>query len=83
MLLYLTNHVACRQPKTAGVYLMSTMGELAPHSKTYMEVACSYNEPFPIHPFAFRTHAHGHGKCDKAITGSPELINVDLAILEV
>lgn len=50
------------QPKRAGVYLMGTDGEIPPHSTTYMETACSYNEPVVMHPFAYRTHAHTHGR---------------------
>jgi peptidylglycine monooxygenase len=50
------------QSKTAGVYLMGTGGEIAPHSTVYMETACSFNDPIVIHPFAFRTHAHTHGE---------------------
>jgi len=53
--------VLCRQPKRAGVYLMGTDGEIPAHSTTYMETACSYNEPVVMHPFAYRTHAHTHG----------------------
>jgi Copper type II ascorbate-dependent monooxygenase, C-terminal domain len=53
---------SCRQPKRAGVYLMGTGGQIPPHSVTYMETACSYVEPFVMHPFAFRTHAHIHGR---------------------
>lgn len=50
------------QPKRAGVYLMGTFGVIPPHSVTYMEAACSFNEPIELHPFAFRTHAHTHGQ---------------------
>lgn len=50
------------QPKRAGVYLMGTNGEIPAHSTTYMETACSYNEPVVMHPFAYRTHAHTHGR---------------------
>lgn len=50
------------QPKRAGVYLMGTDGEIPAHSTTYMETACSYNEPVVMHPFAYRTHAHTHGR---------------------
>lgn len=50
------------QPKLAGVYLLGTGGEIPGHSTTYMETACSYNEAPVLHPFAFRTHAHSHGR---------------------
>jgi len=55
--------VCCRQPKRAGVYLMGTDGEIPAHSTTYMETACTYNDPVVMHPFAYRTHAHTHGTC--------------------
>ena len=58
----------CRQPKRAGVYLMGTDGEIPPHSTTYLETACSYNEPVVMHPFAYRTHAHTHGTCSSLQT---------------
>jgi len=51
-----------KQPKRAGVYLMGTGGEIPAHTTVYMETACSYNEPFELHPFAFRGHAHRHGQ---------------------
>lgn len=50
------------QPKRAGVYLLSTDGRIPPHSTTYMESACSIDEPVDIHPFAYRVHAHAHGE---------------------
>lgn len=50
------------QPKRAGVYLMGTGGMLPAHATTYFETACSYNDPYVMHPFAFRTHAHTHGR---------------------
>jgi Copper type II ascorbate-dependent monooxygenase, C-terminal domain len=62
MRLIYTYAIMCRQPKRAGVYLMGTGGEIPPQSVTYMETACEYTEPFVMHPFAFRTHAHQHGK---------------------
>ena len=55
-----------RQPKRAGVYLLGTDGELPPHSTIYMETACGYDEPFDVHPFAYRAHAHGAGKSSLA-----------------
>lgn len=56
----ITSRVAL--PRRAGVYLMGTGGEIPPYSVTYLETACSYREPFVMHPFAFRTHAHTHGR---------------------
>jgi len=40
---------------------MGTDGEIPAHSTTYMETACTYNDPVVMHPFAYRTHAHTHG----------------------
>jgi len=53
--------VSYSKPKRAGVYLLATDGEVAPNAVTYMEAACSYEQPMTIHPFAYRTHAHDHG----------------------
>ena len=50
------------KPKRAGVYLLSTDGSIPAKSTTFMEVACAYNGNNVIHPFAFRTHAHTHGR---------------------
>lgn len=50
------------QRRRAGVYLMGTSGSIKPHTVTYMETACPYNNDFEVHPFAFRTHAHTLGK---------------------
>ena len=50
------------QPKRAGVYLLGTGGTIPAHSTTYMETACSMDDNIVAHPFAYRTHAHTHGK---------------------
>ncbi|XP_052796363.1 peptidylglycine alpha-hydroxylating monooxygenase-like isoform X2 [Mya arenaria] len=50
------------QRRRAGVYLLGTSGSIPPNSVTYMETECSFNENFEVHPFAFRTHAHGLGQ---------------------
>lgn len=50
------------QRRRAGVYLLGTSGSIKPHTVTYMETACPYEEDFEIHPFAFRTHAHTLGQ---------------------
>ncbi|ELU10262.1 hypothetical protein CAPTEDRAFT_156752 [Capitella teleta] len=55
-------HTAQPQPNRAGVYLLGTNGELPAHTTVYMETACSYDYNFDIIPFAYRTHAHTHGK---------------------
>ena len=33
-----------------------------------MEAACSYNDKVVMHPFAYRAHAHVHGKILKNIS---------------
>ncbi|CAF1561509.1 unnamed protein product [Rotaria magnacalcarata] len=48
-------------PKTAGVLLLATDGEMAPHSLELFEVACKIRQDIIMHPFAFRTHAHKLG----------------------
>ncbi|CAC5378602.1 FBN2_3 [Mytilus coruscus] len=50
------------QPKRAGVMLLGTGGMLPKHSVEYFETACKYRESFTVYPFAYRTHAHMHGK---------------------
>ncbi|CAG2199841.1 PHM [Mytilus edulis] len=50
------------QPKRAGVMLLGTGGMLPKHSVEYFETACKYRESFTVYPFAYRTHAHKHGK---------------------
>ena len=51
-----------RQPKTAGVYLLGTGGEMEPYAVTYMETACTVDTPVTMHPFAYRAHTHSHGE---------------------
>lgn len=43
---------------------MGTGGRVEPHSITYMETACMFNEPNDVimYPFAYRVHAHTHGR---------------------
>ncbi|XP_054277712.1 peptidylglycine alpha-hydroxylating monooxygenase-like isoform X2 [Macrosteles quadrilineatus] len=48
--------------KLAGVYLLGTAGMIPPMSEEHMETSCVIKENKTIHPFAFRTHAHGLGK---------------------
>lgn len=50
------------QPKLAATYLLVTGGVVPAHSTVYMEAACQYKESTVLHPFAFRTHTHQHGK---------------------
>ena len=49
------------QPKTAGVLLLGTAGQIPAHSTTFFETACEIEEPRDIHPFAFRVHTHALG----------------------
>lgn len=53
-----------KQPKTAAVYLLGTGGSIPKYSVTYMETACKVQLPpgVEMHPFAFRTHTHKHGR---------------------
>lgn len=50
------------QPNRAGVMLLGTGGRISGHSTEYFEAACEYDEKFPVYPFAYRTHAHTHGR---------------------
>ncbi|KAJ8664331.1 hypothetical protein QAD02_005993 [Eretmocerus hayati] len=58
------NLLYTKEPKNklAGVYLMGTMGGIAPKTVEYMETACPLRENKTIHPFAYRTHTHSLGK---------------------
>ncbi|KAK9885788.1 hypothetical protein WA026_013657 [Henosepilachna vigintioctopunctata] len=48
--------------KLAGVLLLGTGGEIAPHALTHLEVDCTINEGKVIHPFAYRVHTHSLGR---------------------
>lgn len=50
------------QPNRAGVMLLGTGGQISGHSVEYFETSCQYDENFPVYPFAYRTHAHEHGR---------------------
>jgi len=50
------------QPRTAATLLVVTGGEIQPKSTEQLEAACVVDEPVVMHPFAFRTHTHRHGK---------------------
>uniref|UniRef100_A0A1I8JRM5 Cu2_monoox_C domain-containing protein n=1 Tax=Macrostomum lignano TaxID=282301 RepID=A0A1I8JRM5_9PLAT len=50
-------------PKLGGVHISLTDGVIPAHSVTHMETSCSYDgQTTPLHPFAFRTHTHSHGR---------------------
>jgi len=49
-------------PKSAGVMLMVTGGKMGAKSKENFETACYIDESVKLHPFAFRTHTHKHGR---------------------
>jgi len=52
------------RPKTAAVYLLGTGGSVPKYQVTYLETACRVDLPKgkEMHPFAFRTHTHKHGR---------------------
>nr|XP_039267378.1 uncharacterized protein LOC120342565 [Styela clava] len=51
-----------RKPYLAGVYVLaSSMGTVPPHKTRNFDISCRYKQPYSIHPFAFRTHAHALG----------------------
>jgi len=51
-------------PKSAAVYLLGTGGHVPKYQVTYLETACRIDLPKgkEMHPFAFRTHTHKHGR---------------------
>lgn len=49
-------------PRRAGTLLMVTGGRLPAKKTEHFETACEIDEPVTLHPFAFRTHTHKHGK---------------------
>lgn len=50
------------QPKRAGIFILSSGGEIPPRSTEHLEVACNLDdEDIEIHPFRFRTHTHNLG----------------------
>jgi len=51
-----------KMSKTAATMLMVTSGGIAAHTKEHFETACVVDEDVEMHPFAFRTHTHKHGK---------------------
>jgi len=53
-----------KMPKTAAVYLLGTGGSVPKYGVTYLETACEVRLPkgVEMHPFAFRTHTHKHGR---------------------
>jgi len=48
--------------KTAGVLLLGTGGMMSKKSTADFDTACYMDEDIKLHPFAFRTHTHRHGK---------------------
>lgn len=50
------------QPRLAGVMLMVTGGKIGKHTTEDFETACYIDENIKMHPFAYRTHTHKHGK---------------------
>ncbi|VDK72736.1 unnamed protein product [Litomosoides sigmodontis] len=48
--------------KRASTLLMVSGGKLPARKRESFETACVVDEDIEIHPFAFRTHTHGHGE---------------------
>jgi len=49
-------------PKSAAVYLLGTGGKVPKKEVSYEETACKIRHKKEMHPFAFRTHTHKHGR---------------------
>jgi peptidylglycine monooxygenase len=50
------------QPRLAATMLLATDGIMQAKSTENFETACMIDEDLELHPFAFRTHSHDHGK---------------------
>jgi peptidylglycine monooxygenase len=48
--------------KVAATMLLVTAGSIQPRTTENFETACVIDEPVILHPFAYRTHTHRHGK---------------------
>ena len=55
------NVAFCSLPRTAGVLLLGTVGEIQKYSLESMETACQIKENKLVRPFAFRVHTHELG----------------------
>ncbi|XP_067664948.1 peptidyl-glycine alpha-amidating monooxygenase A-like isoform X1 [Haliotis asinina] len=57
-----------RQKYAAGIYLLENIRFSIPPNtaNAHVDVSCTYQEPQPLYPFAYRTHSHSLGK---VITG--------------
>jgi len=55
-------HTDVPQPKTAATMLLVTGGQMKPKADETFETACVIEEDVVLHPFAYRTHTHRHGK---------------------
>ncbi|XP_067667286.1 peptidyl-glycine alpha-amidating monooxygenase B-like [Haliotis asinina] len=53
-----------RQKYVAGIHLMASYRIMIPPNTpvTHSDISCTYKGPKPMHPFAYRTHAHSLGK---------------------
>jgi len=59
----LTLHSTSHQmPKEAHVMLLATDGAIGPKATDDFDTACEIEEVTEMHPIAFRTHTHKHGK---------------------
>ncbi|CAP38842.1 Protein CBR-PGHM-1 [Caenorhabditis briggsae] len=55
-------HTEEPQPKLAATMLLVTGGTLPANKTESFETACMIEEDVVMHPFAYRTHTHRHGK---------------------
>ncbi|CAJ0574305.1 unnamed protein product, partial [Mesorhabditis spiculigera] len=55
-------HTEEPQPKQAATMLLVTGGQVPPQSVESFETACVMEESVVLHPFAYRTHTHRHGR---------------------
>lgn len=52
-----------RLKRRAGFYRMGAeKANILPHQVTTIDITCSYEWTFDIHPFAFRVHTHDLGE---------------------
>ncbi|KAK4470352.1 hypothetical protein MN116_005915 [Schistosoma mekongi] len=48
--------------KLAGVYTLVSDEDIGPYQTAQLFMSCSYTGNVTLHPFAFRVHAHDHGR---------------------
>ncbi|TPP41628.1 putative peptidylglycine alpha-hydroxylating monooxygenase [Fasciola gigantica] len=52
-------------PNVAGIYLFASTQPVPANSNSTLKMQCTYTGRATLHPFAFRVHAHSHGKSHK------------------